>query len=82
MALYANNGEVEDGMRTLAAPQPRLRGCGIMAPRIWMFHEGAIQFDGCAITYAATQAAFRRSEPVESSRGEKIGDCSGLWPAG
>ena len=69
MALYANVGEVEDGMRTLAAPQ-QLRdidGAAELEVR-----EGAIRFDGLRFTYGRDTGGIEELS-LSIKPGEKLG---------
>jgi ATP-binding cassette, subfamily B, bacterial len=69
MALYANMGEVEDGMRTLAAPQQLRDADGAADLNV---HEGAIQFDGLRFTYGRDTGGIEELN-LSIKPGEKLG---------
>jgi len=69
MALYANVGEVEDGMRTLAAPQ-QLRDEDNAAELV--VREGAIRFDGLRFTYGRDTGGIEELS-LSIKPGEKLG---------
>jgi ATP-binding cassette, subfamily B, bacterial len=69
MGIYANIGEVEDGIRTLATPMRLLDEPGAGALSV---PNGAIRFEGVSFAYGQKKGGIRGVN-LEIAPGEKIG---------
>lgn len=69
MAIYAQIGEIEDGMRTLTAPHDLVDGGGALDLKV---HEGKVDFDSVSFAYGR-EAGGIHNVSLSISPMEKIG---------